>query len=100
MYFLRQLTQKMSKRLNYGSWQKAAENSLLQGAGNQPLQTYIDRRQMPVTEWVIFRPIFEVCANEMGYKVGGRHQETWWKKVSAEKKPRAMLEEILEAARE
>ena len=32
----------------------------LQGAGTQPLQTYVDRRQAEVAEWVDLRPVCEI----------------------------------------
>ena len=54
---LRQVTGKKERRKNDGSWKKAASDSVLQGAGTQPLQTYIGRRQAIVEEWVALWPI-------------------------------------------
>ena len=34
-----------------GSWWKVEANKALQGAGTQPLQTYLDRRQATLAEW-------------------------------------------------
>ena len=41
-------------------WREEGGGVLLQAAGAQPLQTYIDRRQATVAEWVETRNIFEV----------------------------------------
>ena len=74
---LRQVTRTKEKRYKDGSWQKVASGIVLQGVGTQPLQTYIDRMQVTVVEWVALRPLFEVCVNETGYKGGGRLREMW-----------------------
>ena len=100
MGFLRQVTRLKAKRLKDGSWQKVASDRVLQGAGTQPLQTYIGRRQATVAEWVALRPIFEVYAKETGYEGGGRLREPWWRQAAAEKQLRATLEDILVAAME
>ena len=94
------MTGKNSRRQNNGSWQRAALESVLQEVGAQPLQTYIDRRQAIVAEWVELSPIFEVCVKEMGYKGGGVYQEPWWRQVVDNKHLRDMLEDILEATRD
>ena len=73
---------------------------MLQGAGTQPLQTYLDRRQATVAEWVALRPTFNVYARETSYKGGGKLQDPWWRKAAAEKHLTVTLKEILEAARE
>ena len=44
--FLRQVTGKKARRQMCSSSRKADPDSVLQEAGTQPLQTYIDRRQM------------------------------------------------------
>ena len=56
------------KRLRDSSRRKVAGNKVLQGAGAQPLQTYLDRRQATVEEWVALRRIFDVCSRYMGYE--------------------------------
>ena len=73
---------------------------VIQGMGTRTLQTYVDRRNMTLAEWVALRTIFEICANETGYDGGGSHQEPWWWQVAENKQLRAMLEEILAAAKE
>ena len=62
MGFLRQVTKSKEKRLRDRLWWKAASNKVIQGVETQPLQTYLNRRQVTVTEWVALRPIFDVCA--------------------------------------
>ena len=78
------MTGKKSIRLKGGYWRKAAIDSLCQGTGTQPLQTYIDKRGATVTKWVASQPIFEVCVKEMGYEGRGRHREPWWGQAAAE----------------
>ena len=69
--FLRQVTKLKAKILKDGLWHKVAAEKVLLGAGTQPLQTYLDRRQVKVEEWVALWPIFEVCMRETGYEGGG-----------------------------
>ena len=68
MGFLIQVKNLKEKNLKDGSWRKVVADRVIQGAGTQPLQTYLDRRQATVAEWVELRPIFEVCARDMGYE--------------------------------
>ena len=58
-----------SKRLRDGSWRKATAKKVLQRADTQPLQTYVDRRQATVSEWVALRPIFDICVRDTGYEL-------------------------------
>ena len=58
--FLQKVTKLKAKILRDGSWQKVAEENVLQEAGTQPLQTYLDRRKATVAELVALRPIFDV----------------------------------------
>ena len=48
-----------------------AVETVLEKAGTQTLETYIERRQAIVAEWVALRPILEVCDIETGYEGGG-----------------------------
>ena len=50
--FLRQVTKLKAKRLRDGFWRMVAADKVLQGAVTQPLQTYLDRRQATVADWV------------------------------------------------
>ena len=60
--FLRQVTKSKAKWLSYSEYQKAMTNKVLQVVETQPLQTYLDRRQATVAEWMDLRHIFDVCA--------------------------------------
>ena len=51
--------------------------TVLQGSGTQTLQTYVDRRQATVEEWVALRAIFDVCTRETVYEGGGRLWFPW-----------------------
>ena len=79
MGFLRQVKKSKAKPLKDGSWRKAATNKALQGAETRPLQTYLDRRQATLTEWVALRPIFGVCTRETGYEGRGKLWVLWWR---------------------
>ena len=46
------------------------------------------------------RPIFEVCAKEMGYEGGGKLRNPWWRQEAAEQQLEAMLKNMLAAAGE
>ena len=43
-----------------------AAESVLQASGTKPLNTYINKRQAKVADWVALRPIFEVFAKDAG----------------------------------
>ena len=79
MGFLRQVTRKKATRLRDESWRKVTAETFLQGAGTQPLQTYVDMIQATVVEWVALRPVFDVCVRGTGYEGGGRLRVTWWR---------------------
>ena len=64
--FLRQVKKLKAKRLRDSSRRKVAVDIVLQGVGTQPLQTYLDRRQATVAEWVALWTIFDVCVRETG----------------------------------
>ena len=82
-------------RLRDRSCWKAASKIVLQGAETQPIQTYLDRRQATVSEWVALRPRFNVCARETGYEGGGNLRVPWQRQEAAEKQLKFKLEEIL-----
>ena len=98
--FLRKVTRMKAKRLKDGSWRKVASDKVLQGAGTQLLQTYIDRSQETMVDWVALQPFFYLCARETGYDRGRNLQETWRIQASSEKQLRVTLEYILDASRE
>ena len=72
MGFMRQVTGKKARRLGDDNWRKEGPESVLQASGTEPLRDYINKRQVMVAEWVDLQPIFEVCAKEIGYEVGGK----------------------------
>ena len=72
MGFLWQVTGMKSLMLGGKTWKKYGSDRLLKAAGTKPLREYINNRQDMVAEWVALRQIFEVCAKETGYEVGGR----------------------------
>ena len=94
MGFLQQLTVKKKRRQNDGYWCREVSNIVLQKAGVQPIQTYIDLRQATTAECMDFWPIFKVCVEKTGYKGGGSHFDMWWRQAEANKQIRAILEEI------
>ena len=38
-----------------------------------------------MAQWVVLRPLFEVCERETGFKGGGRRREAWWRQEATEK---------------
>ena len=54
------MTKIKKKIMKDGSWRKVASDKILQGAGTQLIQTYIDKRQASVEEWVDSQPIFDI----------------------------------------
>ena len=60
------MTGERSRQKRNGSWRREGAESVLQAAGMQLLQTYIDKRQATVVEWVSTWPVFEVYVQEAG----------------------------------
>ena len=60
-------------------WKRERADSVLREKGTQTLGKYIYRRKTTVPEWVVLRPIYEVCEKKTGYNVGGRHSENCWR---------------------
>ena len=58
------------RRLGEDYWRRVAADSVLQTAGKKPINTYIDKRQETVSEWVDLRPIFKVFVR-YGLQGGG-----------------------------
>ena len=92
--FPRQVNKLKAKSLKYDTWRNVAVDIMLQGAGTQPLHTYLDRRQATVAEWVALQTIFEVFARETGYGGGGDLWEPWRRQAAAEKQLMVTLKEI------
>ena len=63
---MRKVTGKRTRRKNNGSWQQKEAKSVLKASGNQDVQTYINRRQATVAQWVALHHIFKVCVGETG----------------------------------
>ena len=66
--FQQQETGMKARRLGDKTWTKEGPERVLQTAGTEPLQDYMNKRQATVAEWVALCPIFEVCAKETGYE--------------------------------
>ena len=66
-----------TKRLKDGSWWKVAADGVIQKAGTQPLQAYLDRGQAKLAEWVALQTIFKVCIEEgvRSRSLGGDRQK-------------------------
>ena len=58
------------------------------------------RRRATTAEWVVLRPILEACDIDPCYKIGGRRQEPWWRKMAARNQWSATLKDFLAEARE
>ena len=71
--------------------------AVLQVVGTQTLSTYVDMQQATVVEWVVIRPIFDICVRETGYERWRRLWVPWWRHKSEENQLRFTVEEILSA---
>ena len=83
-----------------GPGSRKGARSVLKATGNQDLRTYIDIRQAKVAHWVSLWTIFEVCAQERGYKVRGWRRAPWWRQTAEDAQLRATLKYISEDSRE
>ena len=59
--FLRHITGKRAWRIVDEMWETHWAELVQELAGTQSEMTYIGRRQETVSQWVVSRPIFEVC---------------------------------------
>ena len=73
--------------------------AVLHGAVTQTLRKYVARQKATVLEWVETRPIFNVCAQDTGYEVGGRLWVPWWRQKAEEDLLRVNVEAISSVAR-
>ena len=71
MCFLRQVTVEKAKRKRDGNWRSAAAARVIKEAVIQTLGTYIYKWQATVVDWVVLRPILDICNREMDYEGGG-----------------------------
>ena len=93
------MTVNIVKRKRFGTWRNAAAESVLKEEGMHTLGEYIDNHQATVAQWVVLRPIIEVCNRETVYEGVGRHCDLWWRQTATQKQIRATLEEIFSASR-
>ena len=82
--FLKQIMGDMAQRNIEGTWVTPASGEVLREYGDQTAATYIRRRQVTVVQWVDLIPIFEVCAQEQGFKRGGQQRRPWWIKEASD----------------
>ena len=69
--FLCQIVWKQVRRLSGGTWETPGEEGVREAVGTKSARTYIERRRATVEQWVVLRPLFEVCAKETWYEGGG-----------------------------
>ena len=60
--FLRQITSKRARWKADKTWVIPKAKLVREAAGPQAEMSYIGRRQGTVAQWVVLRPIIEVCA--------------------------------------
>ena len=82
--FLRMIAGKRTKQLGDGTWETVGEEFIQDSVGTQSASIYTERRQATVVQWVVLRPLFEVCARYKGYEVGGRRRKVWWRQEATE----------------
>ena len=72
-------------RLGYLTWETSGAEGVREAAGMKSKMTYIWIRHATMAQWVVLRPLFEVCARETDYKCGGHRREAWWRQEVIEK---------------
>ena len=87
--FLQMITWKRAKQLEDGTWETPGAEGIQEAAGTQSARIYIEKRQATLSQWVVLRPLFEVCARETGYEGWGRSRKVWWRQEAKEKHLRA-----------
>ena len=66
MAFLHQIKVNTLRENWDGIWRRVVLESILKELSTQKLGTYIDKQQTTVADWVLLRPIYEVCGREAG----------------------------------
>ena len=94
MGLLRQIIGQREKRKRERTWQSTIAEKFIKEAVIQSLGKYIDKRQKIVAEWVLLRPILEVCNKETGYEGGGRRWDPWWRQTAATKQLISTLKRV------
>ena len=69
--FLRQVAGQKTRWLGEDYWRRVVAEIMLRAAGGKPHNTYIEKSQATVTEWMAFRPVFNICAKETVYEGRG-----------------------------
>ena len=59
--FLQNIVGKRVRRTTNGTWEKPEDVEVLQESGIQTTSTYIIRRKVTVSNWVVLHLVFEVC---------------------------------------
>ena len=62
------ITGKRAEKLGDDTWETLRAEGIQEEVGTQLDRIYIERRQKTVVQWVELRPLFEVCAREIGYE--------------------------------
>ena len=75
--FLQLIIGKRLRRLGDGKWETRGAEVVPEAVVTQSKRIYIELRQETVAQWVVLRPLFDVCARETGYKGGRRRRGAW-----------------------
>ena len=97
--FLRRITGKRARQLRDGTWDMPGAEGVRETSGTQSARTYIWRRQENVAQWMVLRPIFEVCARDTWYEGGGCRRGARWCQEEKEKQLWGTLASSREAKR-
>ena len=76
--FLSQITEKRAQRKVDGTWVTPKAEVVREAAETQSTISHIGKRQRTMAQWVVLRPILELCARETGYEGGGEIRDAWW----------------------
>ena len=83
MGFLIQIDKVKGKEAEGRVVAEVSRKKLLEEAETQPLQTYLNSRQVILLGWVTLRPIFNVFRREARIERGGKLQVLWWRQAAA-----------------
>ena len=93
------VTGKRAKQLGDGTWEMPGAEGIREAAGTQSDRIYIEQWQTTVAQWVALRTLFEVCARDTGYEIGGAEEEGVLAPRGDGKQLQANLEDSREAKR-
>ena len=73
--FMQLIAGNKARLLVNGTWETPGVEGVQEAAGTQSARIYVEKWQATMVQWLVLRPLFEVCARETGYKGWGEKEE-------------------------